>query len=660
MNQRFRLGLIARAACTASAAAALPALAASGYDIESVTFPPAVADGVTLRVSAPSQVQLLRSVVMLNGRNVTSLFVPVAGTNSMTGTVPGLVAGSNVIQYLPAKTQASAMAEVRVQVIAQGDCNAARMGGSIDAALIGEPVSGVTLSAPTWTAATSSNQAYCRVNGAMAPIDPAAPNINFGVSLPARWAYRYAQQGGGGMNGSIPGLAGTDFNNRGMSTAGSDSGHSISGGDSWGLNDEAMKNLAYMQMKKTYDAAMVLQQRAYGAMPTWRYWFGGSQGGREGLTMAQRYPTDFKGVGVDVPIVNFSSLMWGPVWLRQQEIAQANWVTQAKRAAISTEVIRQCDGLDGLADGVVNNYAACRALFDVTQGTPGRQPWAAKRCPDNVDPNPADTTANACLTDGQISTLQFTHQRYLFATPLANNNPSFGMWLPGTDPGGSGLIVTTRYKGQEGAAANAANFTHLGILGATGFTMKNLTANSLEYVEGGIYNDRRVEISAYLDATNPDLNPFKNNGGKLLARIGTNDTLASPGSQLDYYQTVINKMGQASVDEFARLWVLPMTGHGLSGSAYTVNGDGQANTAFGIPNSYDRVAALVDWVELGRAPAFEPTVTNGARSLPMCRYPSYPRYLGNGLPATAASSYQCTTNPSLVTADRSKRLITSR
>lgn len=615
------------------------AVAQSGYQFDTVTFPAATANAVNLRISAPSQALVLRTVVKLNGVNVTSLFVPVAGTNAMTATVPGLINGANVVQLYTGKATTAPLDTVQIQVISQAECNAAKLGTSIPTSELSEPVSGVSLNAPTWTNVSGSNQAYCRVNGAMAPVDPAAPPINFGVTLPSRWAYRYAQQGGGGMNGSIPGLAGADFNNRGMATAGSDSGHTT--GNTWALNDEAMKNLGYMQMKKTYDAAMVLQQRAYGSLPTYKYWFGGSQGGREGLTMAQRYPTAFNGVSVTVPIVNFSSLMAGPVWLRIQEKPLANFVTQAKRTAIATEVIRQCDGLDGLMDGVVNNYQACRAIFDIKQGAPNRQPWADKRCPGGVDPNPSLTTAAACLTDGQIETLQFTHTRYLFATPLAHNNPHFGMWVPGTDPGGSGLIVNTRYRGQEGAAANAPLFTHLGIVGFTGFLMKDLNANSLDYVEGGIYNDRRVEISAYLDATDPNLNPFKSAGGKLLATIGTNDTLASPGAQLDYYQSVIDRMGQASVDEFARLWVLPMTGHGLSGNSFGVNGDGQPNTPFGIPNSYDRTSAIVSWVENGSAPPLEPVVTNGARSLPLCRYPAYPRYLGGGLPATQAASYAC-------------------
>ena len=90
-------------------------------------------------------------------------------------------------------------------------------------------------------------------------------------------------------------------------------------------------------------------------------------------------------------------------------------MTPAKVNAIRGEFMRQCDGLDGLVDGIINNYMACRAIFDVTQGAAGRHPWAAKRCPDNVDPNPADTSASACLTDGQISTLEFVY------TPLSRS-----------------------------------------------------------------------------------------------------------------------------------------------------------------------------------------------------------------------------------------------
>ena len=400
-----------------------------------------------------------------------------------------------------------------------------------------------------------------------------------------------------------------------------------------------MKNLGYAQLKKTHDAAMVIIERLYGERPRFTYFTGNSQGGREALTVAQRYPADYNGIIANVPIVNFSSLMLAPELIRLQETPAANWVTRAKVNAIRGEFMRQCDGLDGLVDGVMNHYLACRAIFDVSQGAPNRHPWAAKRCPNNVDPNPTDATDAACLTDGQIATLEFVYRRYPFATPLANGVTSFGMWVPNTDPSGSGLIADARYRGQEGAAADAAMHSHLGILGVTGFLMRDLAANPLDYREGGPLNARREEISRSLDSTNPDLRPFAARGGKMIVTIGTSDTLASPGSQLDYYQSVLDTMGRTVVDSFARLFVIPQVTHGLTGTVYGTDGQGRAVATPAIASDYERFAYLVAWVERGQAPGQSLTVTTGERSMPLCSYPQYPRYV-SGSPA-AAASYVC-------------------
>lgn len=395
-----------------------------------------------------------------------------------------------------------------------------------------------------------------------------------------------------------------------------------------------------MQMKKTHDAAMVIMERVYGERPRFNYYIGGSQGGREALTVAQRYPADYDGILADVPIVNFSSLMLAPELIRIQEKPLANWVPTAKTAAIREEFIRQGDKLDGLEDGVINNYMAARALFDMSQGNKKRNPWAALRGPDGKDPNPADTSVAARLSDGQIETLKFIYTPYKFTTPLANGVKSFGMWVPNTDPSGSGLLANTRYKGQEGATPDAQMHSQLGIAGVTGFLMQDLAANPLDYVEGGKYNKRREEISAWLDSTNPDLTAFYKRGGKMIVNIGTNDTLASPGAQLDYYKSVIDKMGRKKVDAFARFFVLPQTGHGLSGNSHTTNGAGKEITRFQIPNQYDKRAALIAWVEKNEAPGKTLLVKSGDRSLPLCSYPEYPRYV-KGAPESA-DSYRCT------------------
>ena len=327
--------------------------------------------------------------------------------------------------------------------------------------------------------------------------------------------------------------------------------------------------------------------------------------------------------------------MLAPELIRIHEKPLANWITRAKVNAIRGEFMRQCDGLDGLVDGVINNYLACRARFESSDGST-RTPWNAKRCPNNVDPNPADTTAAACLTDGQIGTLEVVYSRYRFATPLANGVRTFGMWLPNTDPSGSGLIVDTRFKGQEGAAETAPMHAHLGVLGVTGFLMRDPAANPLDYVEGGAFEPRRHELSAWLDSTDPDLSRFAGRGGKLIVAIGTDDTLASPGAQLDYYQSSDRQDGTVTVDSFARFFVIPQVGHGLRGSNYSVDSEGKTIPVAPIPSAFDRVQLLIDWVEHGSVPGKSITVTAGDRSMPMCSYPTYPESVSG--PPTAAAS----------------------
>jgi len=541
------------------------------------------------------------------------------------------------------------------RIITESDVTAERVGSSIPVEAIGEPVSAVTLSAARWVAGADAASSYATVDGSILPVDPKGKPINFRVILPASWSRRAIQQGGGGMNGMIP-VGGGGFgrgrggpSDPGVALYGSDSGHQAGfggprgggpSGDTWALNDEAIKNLGYMQMKKTHDAAMVIMERVYGERPRFNYYRGGSQGGREALTVAQRYPADYDGILADVPILSFSSLMLAPELIRIQEKPLAKWVTPAKAAAIRKEFIRQCDKLDGLADGIINNYMAARAIFDVTDSVGPADPWAALRAPNGVDPDPEDRSASARLTDGQIETLQLVYSRYRFATPLANGVRTFGMWLPNTDVAGSGLIESVRFRGQEGAGDNARVHSHLGALGVTGFLMQNLAANPLDYVEGGPLNQRRRQISEWLDSTNPDLTAFQQRGGKMIVTVGTNDTLASPGAQLDYFQSVIDKMGQDQVDAFARFFVIPQTGHGLTGASYSVNGDGQTIPVTQIPAQFDKMGMLMAWVEKNQAPPKTAVVTSGNRSLPVCSYPNYPQYVGG--PVESASSYVST------------------
>jgi hypothetical protein len=554
-------------------------------------------------------------------------------------------------------------------IITKADLDKA--GSSIAASAIGEPVSSVILYPPRWVEVTESTPAYAVVEGSIFPVDPDGWPINFRVLLPATWSRRAMQSGGGGMNGMITVRESRNpMINKGFAIYGSDAGHQFSGmmggpggmqskplatgpttGDEWALNEEAIRNLGYMQMKKTHDAAMVIIKRIYGELPRYNYYIGGSQGGREGLMVAQRYPADYDGIISDVPIVNFSTLMLAPEVIRIQEKPLANWVTPAKVNVIRTEFLRQCDKLDGLADGIINNYIAARTIFNVNDGIGPADPWAALRSPNGIDINPGNTSASAKLTDGQIKTLELVYSPYMFTTPLANGVKTFGMWLPSTEPDGFGTITAVRYKGQEGAPENAPVHTSLGVLGVTGFLMQDIKANPLDYVEGGKWNKRREEISEWLDATDPDLSDFYKHGGKIIITVGTMDFVASSGAQLDYYQSLIDKMGRGKTDRFARLYVVPQAGHSLSGKSSKVNGDGKTVEIKNIPapNSNDKIDLIISWVEKNQAPPKTLVVNSEGRievkqegkGYLLCSYPDYPKYTGG--PADLVSSYMSAT-----------------
>jgi feruloyl esterase len=541
----------------------------------------------------------------------------------------------------------------------------AKAGESIPASAIGEPVGSVKLYEPRWIEATDFAPAYGVVEGSIFPVDPNGWPINFRVLLPSSWSLRAMQAGGGGINGIITVREGRNpMVDKGFALYGSDSGHQAGGmgfggaqgkplasgptpGDEWALNDEAIRNIGYMQMKKTHDAVMVIIERVYGKRPVYNYYVGNSQGGREALTVAQRYPKDYNGIIANVPIVNFSSLMLAPELMKIQEKPLKNWVTPAKVNAIRAEFLRQCDQLDGLADGIISNYMAARAIFNVNDGIGTADPWAALRAPNNIDPDPDDKSESAKLTNEQIKTMEFVYSPYQFATPLANGVKSFGMWLPTTEPDGFGMITGQRFKGQEGAGENAPVHGSLGTLGVTGFLMQDIKANPLDYVEGGQWNKRREQLSEWLDSTNPNLSAFYKNGGKIIITIGAMDNIASCGAQLDYYQSLIDKMGRKTIDKFARLYVVPQAGHGLSGRSYKVNGEGKPVEIKNIPgpDGNDNMNLLMNWVENGQAPSKTLVVGSkgkigdkqeGAGYL-LCSYPNYPKYLGG--PTDQVSSY---------------------
>jgi feruloyl esterase len=513
---------------------------------------------------------------------------------------------------------------------------------SIRAGDLGLPNGGVSISStkvatvPADPVTTGPTREYCQVLGAIAPVDPGAPPIHFQVNLPVQWNGKAVQYGGGGSNGTlITGLnALRDARRdtpvpvaRGFATWGTDSGHQndkLPEPRAFALNQESLVNMAYASYKKTYEVARRIVQAHYDRAPAKIYFYGGSEGGREALMMAQRFPADFDGIVSIVPVAHYAGggLARARLSLMQHE---GGWINPAKVKLIHRAVTQACDRLDGLADGVVSAYERCGSVFDV----------ASLRCAGGAD------AGDTCLSDAQIAVDRFVHQPYEYPFPLKHGVTAFPGWNYGSEDQPGGMIDTI--TGQEAplfpipADRGQADSWITGDGFVRYYFARDATFNTLRFSPAQ-FASRIREISDLFDTTDPDLSAFQARGGRLILKGNGADYQRSLLQEVSYYRSVVAKMGQARADGFIRFYVTPGVSHGGEG----VMSDGKA-----VPSDVDLLGALDGWVESGQAPGPLTQVAQMAKppftvlaSRPMCLYPAYPHYNGQGDP-TAASSFTC-------------------
>jgi pimeloyl-ACP methyl ester carboxylesterase len=158
------------------------------------------------------------------------------------------------------------------------------------------------------------------------------------------------------------------------------------------------------------DVAAVLTERAYGRRPARIYFVGSSEGGREALTMAQRYPADFDGVYARVPVINWTGLQHAGA---RNGLATAGegWLSRAQVQLVHDAVLESCDALDGARDGLVANPVGCLASFDP----------ADLRCPPGQ-------SAETCLSERQIEAVRTLRTPFVFPFPLANGVREYPGW----------------------------------------------------------------------------------------------------------------------------------------------------------------------------------------------------------------------------------------
>lgn len=478
---------------------------------------------------------------------------------------------------------------------------------------------------------TPANPAFCKVLGHIEPVDPKAPPVKFQVNLPVEWNGRSVQYGGGGFNGVlITGLGlppAYPFDKpsplaRGFVTYGTDSGHESKPGEPpqlFALNDEAFENFAHRAYKKVRDAAVVLMQRAYGKKPDKMYFMGSSEGGREGLTMAQRYPDGFDGIFARVPVINWVGLQHAGTRSGLVTMGEG-WINPAQVKLVGDAVRAACDKADGSDDALIQDPVACKAAFKVE----------TLRCADGK-------SGDQCLTDAQIKAVDTLHATYKFPFTLANGLDDYPGWgVSGEDTpavGPTGGWMAWWLGAAPPAQPPALNNGIAWIYGAGGMQYVFARDPKLDVTTYKVedHKARLLEVSSLMDSTDPDLSRFRARGGRLIMLEHMADYAQSPYAGIRYFESVERKLGKAETAEFARLYTAPGVDHVGSGA----------------PANVDMLSALVDWVEKGTAPGdlevteqkVEAPSFAVTRAMPLCRWPAWPHYKSG--PVTAAESFAC-------------------
>jgi len=472
--------------------------------------------------------------------------------------------------------------------------------------------------------------ARCEVRGVSRPSSDS--EIGFELWLPLTgWNGKYQQKGNGGFAGSVNRAALVDPVRRGYAVAATDDGHDAKktpqGTFAVG-HPEKVIDFSYRAVHDTSEQAKAITAAFYGTAPARSYFVGCSDGGREALMEAQRFPEDFNGILAGAPASDWSHLFTSFVW---NELALSKErIPIEKLRAIQRAVVAACDAADGLKDGLVSNPLACH--FDP----------AVLAC--------KGADAKDCLTSAQVETL-----KALYSGP---RNPRTGEQLfPGLITSGAEAMPMNWPVWVLGGAPGQSAHAGFGVS-----YYRDLVFERPDWQLGSMDFDRNVRISdekvgPTINATNPDLRSFRAHGGKLLQYHGWSDSAIAASSSIEYYQAVGSFLATAPdprspskpVEDFYRLFMVPGMAH-CSGGVGPVHFGNDA-TDFGTrPAStdpeHDLFSALVRWVEQGVAPdrliGSGPSPLDATKTLtrPLCPYPQQAKYKGSG-DTNDAANFEC-------------------
>jgi hypothetical protein len=468
--------------------------------------------------------------------------------------------------------------------------------------VMGLDLRGVTDAPITLVSATvvTAGAPYCEVRGTIAPANTIV------VRLPVNgWTQRYVQAGCGGLCGSAnisfpqastcPPIA-----NGQVASATTDMGHQGQPDGSWAAgNPQAQIDFGYRGVHVTAQAAKAIIAAFYGKRAAYSYFDGCSDGGREGLMEAQRFPDDFDGIAAGAPANNMAVLnTFHHAWnVLANKDANGDFILLAgKLPLIHTAVLARCDGLDHVRDGVIDDPRLCD--FDP----------ATLRCRTGQDPA-------TCLSPAEAAVVRRLHDGAQDAQGRRLEPAIAHEW-------GSELDWTLFVPAAQGQPVGSENFaqSYLRYLADPNNPDPGYRLSELKFTVESFWRTV-LPSSTYLAAMDPDLGAFRRDGGKLLLWHGWNDQHISPQSTLAYYDALRGTMGKQAVESFAKLYLFP-------GVAHCGGGEG--------PAVFDILTPVMAWVESGRQPG-RIVASNATRTRPVYPYPAVARYDGTGSTDDAAN-----------------------
>jgi feruloyl esterase len=459
--------------------------------------------------------------------------------------------------------------------------------------------------------------AFCRVTGVIRPT--ADSDIKFEVWMPkSGWNGKFQGIGNGGFAGLISQPALAAAVSRGYAAASTDTGHSTTDA-TWALgHPEKIVDYGYRAVHEMTEKAKSIVNAFYGNTPKRSYFASCSNGGRQALMEAQRYPNDYDGIIAGAPANQFTRILSGFAFnLLATQGDPESYIPPTKLKAIENAALAACDARDGVTDGVIDDPTKC-----------------------NFDPSILlckGADSDSCLTEKQVSAL-----KKIYSGPRDSKGAQL---IPGFEPGGeTGPGGWQAWITGSGSNKGAQYFFSTQ-------TFQNMVYNDpkWDFKTFNLERDGKLadeKLGMILNAADPNLKAFKARGGKLIIYHGWSDAALPPVNSINYFQSVVAKMGQRDAASFVRLYMVPGMQH--CGGGPGPNNFGAFVSATPSDAQHDMSVAIERWVEQGVAPdqiiatkrqgdAKSPII----RTRPLCPYPQVARYKGTGSTDDAAN-FVCT------------------